>query len=68
MDPWFAFVLWQWVGRSVTLFGDLPPNRTQTMAFTHSGTSDLAQLIEGTTAGALIPQIVRRGYRDPLKA
>jgi putative transposase len=52
----------------VTLFGDLPPNRTQTMAFTHSGTSDLAQLIEGTTAGALIPQIVRRGYRDPLKA
>ena len=55
-------MLWQWVGRSVTLFGALPPNRTQTMTLTHSGASELAQLMEGTTAGALIPEIVRRGF------
>ena len=41
-------MLWQWVGWSVTL--------------THSGASELAQLMEGTTAGALIPEIVRRGF------
>ena len=31
------------------------------MTLTHSGASELAQLMEGTTAGALIPEIVRRG-------
>jgi hypothetical protein len=46
-------VLWQWVCRSVTLFGELQPNRKQTM-LTHSGT--------------LIPEIVRRGFQDLLKA
>ena len=54
-------MLWQWVGWSVSLFGVLPPNRTQTMTLTHSGASELAQLMEGTTAGALIPEIVRLG-------
>ena len=60
--------LWQWVGRSVTLFGVLPPNRTQTMTLSHSGASELGQLMDGTTAGALIPEIVRRGFQDLLKA
>ena len=46
--------LWQWVGRSVTLFGELPPNRTQTMTLAHSGD--------------LIPEIVRRGFQDLLEA
>ena len=52
----------------MTLFGELPPNRTQTMTLTHSGASELAQLMEGTTAGALIPEIVRRGFQDLLEA
>jgi len=30
--------------------------------------SELAQLMEGTTAGALIPEIVRRGFQDLLEA
>ena len=34
------------------------------MTLTHSGASDLSQLLEGTTAGALIPEIVRRGLQD----
>jgi len=56
------------VGRSVTLFGTLPPIRAQTITLTHSGASELAQLIEGTTAGALIPEIVRRGFQDLMEA
>ena len=40
----------------MTLFGALPPNRTQTMTLTHSGAPELGQLMEGTTAGALIPR------------
>ena len=47
-------VLWQWVCRSVTLFGELQPNRKETMTLTHSGT--------------LIPEIVRRGFQDLQKA
>jgi hypothetical protein len=47
-------VLWQWVGRSVTL--------------TRGGASELSQLMEGTTAGALIPEIVHRGFQDLLEA
>ena len=42
------------------------PNKT--MPFTHSGASELAQLLEGTIAGALIPEIVRRGFQDLLEA
>lgn len=38
------------------------------MTLTHSGSSELAQLMEGTTAGALIPEIVRRGFQDLLEA
>jgi putative transposase len=38
------------------------------MTHTHSGSSELAQLMEGTTAGALIPEIVRRGFQDLLEA
>ncbi len=38
------------------------------MTLTHSGASELAQLMEGTTAGALIPEIVRRGFHDLLEA
>ncbi len=52
----------------MTLFGALPPNRTQTMTLSHSGASELVQLMEGTTAGALIPEIVRRGFQDLLEA
>ena len=37
------------------------------MTLTHSGASELAQLMEGTTAGALIPEIVRRGFQDLLE-
>jgi putative transposase len=38
------------------------------MTLTHSGASKLAQLMEGTSAGALIPEIVRRGFQDLLEA
>jgi len=38
------------------------------MTLTHSGASELAQLMEGTTAGAWIPEIVRRGFQDLLEA
>ena len=38
------------------------------MTHTHSGASELAQLMEGTSAGALIPEIVRRGFQDLLEA
>ena len=37
------------------------------MTLTHSGASELAQLMEGTTADALIPGIVRRGFQDLLE-
>jgi hypothetical protein len=63
-----TFVLWQWAGRSVTLFGELPPNRTQTMTLIHTCASELSQLMEDTTAGALIPEIVLRGFQDLLEA
>jgi putative transposase len=38
------------------------------MTLTHSGASELVQLMEGTNAGALIPEIVRRGFQDLLEA
>jgi putative transposase len=38
------------------------------MTLTHSGASELNQLMEGTTAGALIPEIVRRGLQELLEA
>ncbi len=38
------------------------------MTLTHSGASELAQLMEGTSAGALIPEIVRHGFQDLLEA
>ena len=38
------------------------------MTLSHRGASELAQLMEGTTAGALIPEIVRRGFQDLLEA
>ena len=38
------------------------------MTLTHSGASELSQLMEGTTAGALIPEIVRRGFQELLEA
>ena len=38
------------------------------MTLTHNGASELSQLMEGTTAGALIPEIVRRGFQDLLEA
>jgi hypothetical protein len=38
------------------------------MTLTHSGASELSQLMEGTTADALIPEIVRRGFQDLLEA
>ena len=37
------------------------------MTLTHSG-AGLSQLMEGTTAGALIPEIVRRSFQDLLEA
>ena len=42
------------VGRSVTL--------------THHGASELSQRMEGTSAGALIPEIVRLGFQELLEA
>ena len=38
------------------------------MILTHSGASELGQLMEGTIAGALIPEIVRRGFQELLEA
>jgi putative transposase len=36
------------------------------MTLTHSGASELAQLMEGTTVAALIPEIMRRAFHDLL--
>jgi hypothetical protein len=33
------------------------------MTLTHSDVSELSQLMEGTIAGALIPELVRRGFQ-----
>jgi hypothetical protein len=38
------------------------------MTLTHSGASELSKLMEGTTVGALIPEIVRRGFQAMLEA
>lgn len=38
------------------------------MTLSYNGASELAQLMEGTTAGALIPEIGRRGFQDLLEA
>jgi hypothetical protein len=38
------------------------------MILTHRGGSELSQLKEGGTAGALIPEIVRRGFQELLEA
>ena len=38
------------------------------MTLTHTGASGLSQLLEGTTAGALIPEIVRQGFQELLEA
>jgi putative transposase len=37
------------------------------MTLTHSGASELSQLLEGTIAGALFPEIVYRGFQDLLE-
>jgi len=34
------------------------------MTLTHTGVSELGQLMKGTSAGALIPEIVRRGFQN----
>ena len=52
----------------MTLFGALPPNRTQTMTLSHSGVSELSQLMKGNSAGALIPEIVRRCFQELLES
>jgi len=38
------------------------------MTLAHSGASELSQLMEGSTAGALIPEIVRPGLQGLLEA
>lgn len=38
------------------------------MTISHSDTSELVQLMEGTTTGALIPEIVRQGFQNLLAA
>jgi hypothetical protein len=38
------------------------------MTLSHSDASELAQLLEGTTAGALIPEIVRGVFRTSWSA
>jgi hypothetical protein len=38
------------------------------MTLTHSAASELSKLMEGTTAGALIPEIGRRGFQYMLEA
>jgi putative transposase len=38
------------------------------MTLSHNGASELGQLMEGTTAGALIHEIVRRGLQKLLEA
>jgi hypothetical protein len=48
------------------LFAALPPNRPQTMTLVHGGDFELSQPMEGTIAGALMPEIVRRGLQDLL--
>lgn len=55
------------MGRSVTLIAELPPNRKDTMTLSYSCNSQLSQLMEGATAGVLIPKIVRREFQDLLE-
>ncbi len=43
-------------------------NHPQTMTLFHSDSFELARLMEGTSAGAQIPEIVRRGLQDLLAA
>ena len=38
------------------------------MTLFHTGATKLSQLMDGTTAGALIPVILRRGFQDLLEA
>ena len=38
------------------------------VTLTHSGASELSQLMEGTTASVSSPEIVRRGFQDLLVA
>jgi putative transposase len=38
------------------------------MTLSHSGASELAQPMEGTTPDTLIPEIVRRGFQELLEA
>jgi putative transposase len=38
------------------------------MTLNHNGASELGQFMEGTTAGALIHEIVRRGFQELLEA
>ena len=61
-------LLWQRIGQSVTLIGALQTNRTETMNRTHDVASEFSKLMEGITAGTLIPEIVRRGFQELLEA
>ena len=58
----------EWVGRSVTLVGALPPSRDQTMPISHSAATELAQLLNGASAGELIPELVRQGLQALIEA
>lgn len=52
----------------MTLLRAIPRNRRHPINPTQSGASELAVLMEGSTAGALIPGIVSRGFQDLLRA
>jgi putative transposase len=55
------------MARPVTPFGARPTHQSHAKTLTHSDASERAQLMEGITAGVLIPEIVRRDFLDLLE-
>ena len=47
------------MGQSATLLGGLQLNQTQATTLAHNDAFELDQLLEGTNAGDLIPEIMR---------
>ena len=58
----------QWVCRPVTLVGSVPLFRDQTKPFSHFAATELAQLLNGASAGELIPELVLQGRQALIEA
>jgi len=58
----------EWLSRSVTQVGALPPSRDQTMPSSDSAATDLMQFLNGASAGELIPELVRQCLQALIEA